>query len=139
MPSLYYIQTPTSLSRAFVNFLESESSPKDSKEPQTSIPVASSSSHSVPGYIDPLTDPDRPSLSTVALLGPLPGKGVQSSNPQSCQEDVWLPSASGDEQNKEKALSGVTNTSKQADTSLTHSSHANSFQSSLLRNILADP
>lgn len=57
----------TSLSRLFVDFLESESIPVGSPHPPI-LPTPSTATP--PGYIDPRTDPDRPSLATVPLLKP---------------------------------------------------------------------
>lgn len=52
---VFSIQAQTSLAQLFIKFLESESST------HTSIAVP------VSGYIDPHTDPDKPSLATAAL------------------------------------------------------------------------
>ena len=68
--SLFFLQLQsTSLSRLFVSFLESESTPVAKPHPPI-LPTTSTATP--PGYIDPRTDPDRPSLATAPLLKPHP-------------------------------------------------------------------
>ena len=68
----------TSLSRLFVNFLESESTPTTKAHPPI---LPTSSAATPPGYIDPRTDPDRPSLATAPLLKPHPLHTMPSHTP----------------------------------------------------------
>ena len=68
----------TSLSRLFVNFLESESTPVAKPHPPI---LPTSTTATPPGYIDPRTDPDRPSLATAPLLKPHPLHTMPSHTP----------------------------------------------------------
>ena len=68
LSSSYKLQS-SSLSRLFVSFLESESTPVAKPHPPI---LPTSSTATPPGYIDPRTDPDRPSLATAPLLKPHP-------------------------------------------------------------------
>ena len=52
-----------------MSFLESESTPVSKPHPPI---LPTSATAKPPGYIDPRTDPDRPSLATVPLLKPHP-------------------------------------------------------------------
>ena len=63
----------TSLSQLFVSFLESESTPHTQPHPPI-LPTAATTvpTPTPPGYINPRTDPDRPSLATAPLLKPHP-------------------------------------------------------------------
>ena len=67
-----------SLSRLFVNFLETESTPVAKPRPPI---LPTSSTTTPPGYIDPRTDPDRPSLATAPLLKPHPLHTTPSHTP----------------------------------------------------------
>ena len=91
----------TSLSRLFVNFLESESTPVAKPHPPI---LPTSSTATPPGYIDPRTDPDRPSLATAPLLKPHPlhttpshtpsggdGSGVPKSIPDQKPSPIPIP------------------------------------------------
>lgn len=55
------------MSQLFVKFLEMESSPTAKAPSSPRTPTTASSS-----YIDPKTDPDRPSLATAAIATPVP-------------------------------------------------------------------
>lgn len=75
-----------SLSRLFVNFLESESTPVAKPHP----PILPTSSAATPsGYIDP-RNPDRPSLATAPLLKPHPLHTIPSHAP-SGGDDSGIP------------------------------------------------
>ncbi len=118
------MQSPSSLSHLFINFLESESSPK-------SLPAQSpSTTHTdkVTGYIDPLTDPDRPSLS---LLGSLSRPPLENSP---IQDDLGASNKRTDvEQN---AVQPTVPPISIGQTNVL--SNQNSLQSSLLKSILSD-
>ena len=79
-------QGSASLSQLFIKFLEAESTP-----PQT--PASPTIPSSVVGYVDPRTDPDRPSLATAAIVGRPPPRHSHPhpSTASSGQGDNHLP------------------------------------------------
>lgn len=101
-----------SLSQSFIKFLESES-------------AAPSPHPAVSGYIDPHTDPDKPSLATASLLS---SSQPTHSNTQS-QPDTSIaePMSSSNSEGSMKIL-----------TNQIPSASQNSFQSSILKTVLAD-
>lgn len=116
-PNILSIQAPASLSQLFIKFLESESTSRSSK--------AATSSQVLTGYVDPLTDPDKPTLSTASLLGPaLQAKGHNKSTDS--------PTTSVQTGNV------VARTTQNIGVVQTQSTSPLSFQSSLLQNVLTD-
>ena len=133
------MQAHSSLSQLFVKFLESESSRTTHSTPP--------STPTIPGYINPHTDPDRPSLATAPLLSPNPNltqPGHSSPAPQGKLKDAGLHHGSPSEGKLKDG--GPPSQSKLKDTgpqsqpkdsthkqSVLSTPQSSSFQSSLLK------
>ena len=143
------MQAHSSLSQLFVKFLESESSRTTHSTPP--------STPTIPGYINPHTDPDRPSLATAPLLSPNPNltqPGHSSPAPQGKLKDAGLHHGSPSEGKLKDG--GPPSQSKLKDTgphpppsqsqpkdstqkqSVLSTPQSSSFQSSLLKSVLSD-
>ena len=84
----------------------------------------------ITGYVNPLSDPDKPSLSTASLLG---------SPPQLRDSSKYTDAAPAS--SMEMTVASTTQSSgtvQSSTTTQTQSTTSNSFQSSFLKNILRD-